>query len=147
MSRDVQSIEATGVTALLGRLVQNLGNLVADHLALARIEIGEDIRTFAARLGTVALFVPLVLAGCALLLGALAVFLSPWLTLAGALLVVGGASFAAGGVGLKVAIGRLRVPDKVDEIVAGVKAEALASVTSTLTAIERRADAVEAIGR
>ena len=134
----------SGTTALLARLVQGVGKLVSDHLALARLEIGEDLDTIAARLGTIVVFLLPVLAGYALLCGALAVFVGRWLTLAGALLAVGGVNLVVGAIGLRVASARLRLPEKVDEIVGDVQAQALASVGSTLIAIDRRAQ--EAVG-
>jgi len=138
MSRVSQSIDNDGIATLLARLVQGVGNLVTNHLALARIEIGDDVHAIGARLGTMALFLPLVLVGYGLVCGALAVFLGRWLTLAGALLAVGGANLVAGGIGLKVASAHLMRPGKVEALVDGVKAQALASVRSTESSIDRQ---------
>jgi hypothetical protein len=132
---------------MAARLVLSIGKLVADHLALARLEIGEDARRIGGQLATVALFIPFVFAGYALLSGALAAVLARWLTPAGALLLVGGVNLLAGGIGLRSAIAGLRLPEKVEEIADGMKAQALTSVVGTIDSIDRSLETTDGAGR
>jgi uncharacterized membrane protein YqjE len=99
MSREVE-VQAPGVTDLVGRLVDGLGQLLAQHVALARLELGEEARGLSRALGTVALFIPLLVVGYAMLCFGLAFALARWLTVPGAVLLVGAANLLLGGVGL-----------------------------------------------
>jgi hypothetical protein len=99
MARDVPAPTA-GVTDLVGRLVDGLGELLSQHLALARLEFGEETRGLGRAIGTVALFVPLLVVGYAMLCFGLAFALAHWLSLPGAVLLVGAVNLVLGGVGL-----------------------------------------------
>jgi len=97
--------EAPGVTDLVGRLVDSLGQLIAQHVALARLELSEEARSMGRALGTLALFIPLLVVGYALLCLALALALGHFLPLAWAVCAVGGANLLAGALGL-LSVGR-----------------------------------------
>jgi uncharacterized membrane protein YqjE len=92
--------QAPGVTDLVGRLVDGLGQLLAQHVALARLELGEEARGLSRALGTLALFTPLLVVGYAMLCFGLAFALARWLSVPGAVLLVGAANLLVGGVGL-----------------------------------------------
>jgi uncharacterized membrane protein YqjE len=92
--------QTAGVTDLVARLVEGFGQLLSQHVALARIEIGEEARTIGISLGKLALFGVFLLLGYAMLCFALAFALAPWLSMAGAVAAVGGLNLVAGGVGL-----------------------------------------------
>ncbi len=102
--------ETPGVSDLVGRLVDGLGELLAQHVALARVEVGEEVQSVARVAGTVALVTPLLVVGYALLCLALAFALSPLVGLAVALALVGAANLLAGGIGLWAVRNTLRRP-------------------------------------
>jgi len=91
-----------GITALVGRMADGFSRLVTQHIALARLELAED------GLARIATFVPFLLTGYALVCAALAVLLSRWLGLAGALAAVGIANLVGGGLGVAAALRRMR---------------------------------------
>jgi uncharacterized membrane protein YqjE len=99
-----------GVTDLVARLVDGLGLLIAQHVALARIELGEEARSVSRTLGTLALFTPLVVVGYAMLCFGVAFAISPLLSVPGAVLLVGGVNLVAGGFGLWRVIQVLKRP-------------------------------------
>jgi hypothetical protein len=99
MKKDEQE-QPAGVTDLVARLVDGLGQLIAQHVALARIELGEEARLLSRALGTLAFFIPLLVVGYAMLCFGLAFALAPMLSLPGAVLLVGAANLVVGGVGL-----------------------------------------------
>ena len=94
----------------MGRLVDGLGELLAQHVALARVEVGEEVQSVARVAGTVALVTPLLAVGYAMLCLALAFALSPLVGLASALALVGAANLLAGGIGLWAVRHTLRRP-------------------------------------
>jgi len=102
--------EAPGVTDLVARLVDGLGELLAQHVALARLELGDEVQAVSRVLGTVALVTPLLAVGYALLCLALALALSPWLSLPGGVALVGAANLLGGGLGLWAVRRTLRRP-------------------------------------
>jgi len=110
MVRRGKENERPGVTDLVSRLVDGLGQLLAQHIALARIELGEEARSVARALGAMALFLPLLLVGYAMLCFGLAFALSPLFGVPGAVALVGGVNLLAGGAGLWRAGTALRRP-------------------------------------
>jgi uncharacterized membrane protein YqjE len=92
--------ERPGMTELVARLVDGIGQLLAQHVALARIELSEEARSVGRAVGTMALFVPLLIVGYAMLCFGVAFALSPFLSVPGAVLLVGLANVLAGGVAL-----------------------------------------------
>ena len=100
MSRRRDKGERPGMTELVARLVDGIGQLLAQHVALARIELSEEAHSVGRALGTMALFVPLLVVGYAMLCFGLAFALSGLLSVPLAVLLVGLANFVAGGVAL-----------------------------------------------
>jgi uncharacterized membrane protein YqjE len=99
MKKDEEQ-QPPGVTDLVAKLVDGLGLLIAQHVALARIELGEEARSVSRALGTLALFTPLLVVGYAMLCFGVAFALGPALSMPGAVLLVGAINLLVGGVGL-----------------------------------------------
>jgi hypothetical protein len=93
------------LTTLVRRAVEDLGRLVADHLKLARLELGAEARQVGTRVGLVAVAASLFGVGYLCAAVALSLFLARWLGAAGAFGAVGGGHALAGVVSL-VVIGR-----------------------------------------
>ncbi len=96
--------EGRSIADLLGSIVDGMARLVSEHLALARLELASDAR----QVGRLVLFAVLVLVGYAFLCSAAALFLTRWLSLPAALLVVGTINVLAGAVGIQRAVVRMR---------------------------------------
>ena len=92
--------EAPGVSDLMARLVDGVGELLAQHVALARLEVGDELHSVARVLGTLAVVTPAVVVGYAMLCLALAFTLVPLLSLPGAVALVGAANLVGGGLAL-----------------------------------------------
>lgn len=99
-----------GIADLVARLVDGLGQLITQHVELARVELGEELGSVSRTLGTMALFTPLVVVGYAMLCFGVAFALAPFLSMPGAVLLVGGANLVAGGIGLWRVIQVLKRP-------------------------------------
>jgi uncharacterized membrane protein YqjE len=100
--------DRAGLAATVGRMADGFSKLVTQHIALAKMELAEDAKALGGELGRMAVFVPFILTGYALLCGALAVLLGTWIGMAGGLAVVGAANVLGGGVGIWRAVNRLR---------------------------------------
>lgn len=104
---------------LLVQLVGELGHLVAQHIALAKVELGASARRAGIGVAQVAACAPLVLVGYAFLNAALALALARWLPLAGAVALVGLLNVVVGTLGVVLAARAFRRPvlnDSVSEI-------------------------------
>lgn len=104
---------------LLAQLVGELGHLVAQHIALAKVELGASARRTGIGVAQVAACAPLVLVGYAFLNAALALALGRWLPLAAAVALVGLFNVAVGTLGVVLAARAFRRPmldDSVSEI-------------------------------
>jgi hypothetical protein len=104
-----------GIAATLTQLADGIQKLITQHLTLARLEISQDARALGKVLARMAVFVPFVLVGYALLCGALAVLLSRAIPLDAALAVVGGVNAVAGAIGLYFAAQTLKGQELMDE--------------------------------
>lgn len=81
-------------------LVDAFGELVSQHVRLARMELAEDARFVGMRVGLIAALAPLVLVGYGFLCVALALWLREVMHPAVAFLIVGLLNLAIGGVGI-----------------------------------------------
>jgi uncharacterized membrane protein YqjE len=99
---------AGGIAASLTQLADGLGKLITQHLKLVRIELEEDARVVGSQLARIAVFVPFVIVGYALLCVALAVGLTAFMPLWGSLAAVGGVNLVGGGIGIYVATQAIR---------------------------------------
>lgn len=97
-----------GIGHAFGQVADGLGRLVSEHLALAKLELAHDAQELGGELGKMLVFTPMVIVGYAFLCSALAMALMRWMEVPAALLIVGGANFALGSLGLYGAIKRIR---------------------------------------
>ncbi|HEY1333229.1 MAG TPA: phage holin family protein [Myxococcaceae bacterium] len=104
-------------TELLVQLVGDLGNLVSQHIALAKLELGETASRIGLGVGQIAACAPLVLVGYAFLNAALALWLGRWLSLPGAVGLVGLLNVVGGTVGIVLAARSFRRPPLDDSVV------------------------------
>jgi len=104
-----------GLVALLKEAADGFGCLMAAHVKLARVELLADVKSFGRRLTILAAIIPFAFLGYASLCMGLAVVLSPWLGIAGALFLVGGLH-VVGATGALLLVGRrLRNTDLMSE--------------------------------
>jgi uncharacterized membrane protein YqjE len=99
-----------GTTELLAQLVGELGHLVSQHIALAKLELGEKARKTGLGVAQIAACAPLVLVGYAFLNAALALALERWMSLAAAVALVGLLNVAGGALGIVLAARSFRRP-------------------------------------
>ena len=129
-----------GTAALLVQLAHELGNLVNQHIALAKLELGQTAKRTGLGVAKIAAFAPLVLDGYGVLNAALALLLRRWLGPAGAVALVGLLNVVVGLVGVGLAARSLRRPvldDSVNELERTVQTLA-PSHTNGHAALERR---------
>jgi uncharacterized membrane protein YqjE len=130
-----------GTAELLVQLAGELGNLVSQHVALAKLELGETARRTGLGVAQIAAFAPLVLVGYAFLNAAAALALSRWLPLAAAVALVGLLNVVVGLVGVALAARSFRRPaldDSVRELERTVHALAPARPSNGHSALEHR---------
>jgi uncharacterized membrane protein YqjE len=120
----------------LHRLLDGLQALIREHLALARVELKQDLRTMGRDLATGAAGVPPLAAGFLLLMFAIASLLAIWLPAWAAFGIVALVNLAAGGAitwsgSRRVAHDRIQLPCTAEELrrdrewMAALKQEAL----------------------
>jgi len=130
-----------GATHLLMQLAGDLGHLVSQHVALAKLELGESARRVGVGVAQVAAFAPLVLVGYAFLNAALALALERWMPLAGAVALVGGLNVVGGVAGVLTAARAFRRPVLDDSVVELERtAQALTPARASRPALESRHD-------
>ncbi|HZJ54392.1 MAG TPA: phage holin family protein [Myxococcaceae bacterium] len=130
-----------GTAELLVQLAGELGNLVSQHVALAKLELGETARRTGLGVAQIAAFAPLVLVGYAFLNAAAALALSRWLPLAAAVALVGLLNVVVGLVGVALAARSFRRPaldDSVTELERTVHALAPSRPSNGHSALEQR---------
>jgi len=130
-----------GAADLLVQLASDLGHLVAQHVALAKLELGESARRAGIGVAQIAACAPLVLVGYAFLNAALALALARWLSLAGSVALVGALNVAGGVIGVVTAARAFRRPVLDDSVVELERtARALTAARSNRPALEPRHD-------
>jgi len=93
-------------------LVDGLGELMAQHIRVAKLELKDDARFVGVRVGVIAALAPLILVGYGFLCAAAAMALARVVAGDLALLLVGVFNLLVGGVGIAVAarqLGRRKV--------------------------------------
>lgn len=105
------------ILALIKETADGFGRLLADHIKLARLELVADVKNYGRQVTLIALIVPIIFIGYAILCVGLAAALSPWLGRAGGLFLVGGAHIVIGAIAIMVAIRRLRRAQPLSETV------------------------------
>ncbi|HEY1904769.1 MAG TPA: phage holin family protein [Myxococcaceae bacterium] len=129
-----------GTAELLAQLAHELGNLVSQHIALAKLELGQTAKRTGLGVAQIAAFAPLILVGYGFLNGALALLLGRWLPLAAAVALVGLLNAVVGLLGVALAARSFRRPvldDSVVELERTVQTLA-PSHTNGHAALERR---------
>lgn len=116
------------LSELLARIADGLGTLVSEHVALARLELTEEAKTWGGAIAKVAIFLPFVLFGYGFLCAALAAALAPRLGIGWALFAVGAGNAALGGIGVFVALARVRQREGLEGTMAELKQSASALV-------------------
>lgn len=115
-----------GLAASFAQLADGLGTLVSQHLQLARVELADDARVIGSLLARIALFVPFVVVGYALLNAAAAVALARWIPGELALLALGAVNLLGGGLGLYRAARQLRSRPILDRSLGELRSSAAA---------------------
>ena len=135
MSRQAGQDEPEGVVGLLRETADGLGQLIADHIKLARLELAADARSYGQGVAT------LVIAGFVLALGYAFAWLAIGLAVArlcGAPIAFGGVAvlhLIVGGVAVSAAVKRMKRP----ALMRGSAAEAGRSVSALTQSLEGRA--------
>ncbi len=130
-----------GAADLLVQLAGDLGHLVAQHVALAKLELGASARRAGIGVAQIAACAPMVLVGYAFLNAALALALARWIPLAGAVAVVGGLNVVGGVLGVVLAARSFRRPVLDDSVLELERtAQALAAARASRPALEPRHD-------
>jgi Putative Actinobacterial Holin-X, holin superfamily III len=111
------SEDRAGAGELFIQLAGELGHLLAQHVALARLELGETARGAGKGVAQIAACAPLVLVGYAFLNAALALVLTRWIPLPGAVALVGLLNVACGVLGVVTAARSFRRPLLDDSVV------------------------------
>lgn len=108
MAPQVVDMKDRGISAQLGNLADGFSRLVVQHIALAKTELAEDAKALGKNAGMVAAFIPFVLIGYVFLMVALAAVLARWTGWAGGFAIVGGTHLLLGGIGIAVAVSKLK---------------------------------------
>jgi hypothetical protein len=123
--------EAAAVRRLLAEAVASLGELVADHIRLARAELATDLRIYATATGAVVVAALLLTVGYVLAAVAAALALARFTGMPAAFGVVAGFHLLVGGICVGTASGRVRrtkvLRETVSEARRSVRALALPS--------------------
>lgn len=88
--------------------VDALSDLVARHIELARVELKEDAQVLGTQVAKIAAFMPLLVVGYGLFCLAAALFLRRYLPIDAAFFVVAATNFAVGGIGILLALRKLK---------------------------------------
>jgi len=96
------------ILALIKETADGFGHLLADHIKLARLELVADVKSYGRQVALIALIVPVLFMGYAIVCLGLAALLAPLVGHAGGLFLVGGAHIVIGAVAIMVAVSRLR---------------------------------------
>jgi hypothetical protein len=120
MFRDNRKDESDGIVTLLRDTLDGFGCLMSDHLKLARLELLADVKSLGRRLAMLIAVVSLALLGYAIACMGIAVGLSRWIGLSGALILVGGVHLVGAASALWAVLHVLRnkafFPETADEM-------------------------------
>jgi hypothetical protein len=111
MHRDNREEDSEGIVTLLKETADGFGRLISDHLKLTRLELVADVKAQGRRVATLAVAIPLLFLGYAIVCLGLAVVLSQRLGLGCALLLVGGVHLVGGAAASFIVVRRLRDMD------------------------------------
>ena len=105
------------ILTLIKETADGFGHLLADHIKLARLELVADVKNYGRQVGLIALIVPILFIGYAILCVGVATALAPWLGRAGGFFLVGGAHVVIGAGAIMMAVRRLRRAQPMSESV------------------------------
>jgi hypothetical protein len=97
-----------GIIALARETADALGRLTVQHLRLARLEMRADMRAMGLQAGLIAVLAALAVVGYALAMAGLALVITSGWRSGLAFLVIGGGHVLAAGIGILIAVERLR---------------------------------------
>jgi hypothetical protein len=97
-----------GIIALARETADAIGRLTVQHLRLARLEMRADIRAMGVQAGLIAVLAALAVVGYALAMAGLALVITSGWRAGLAFLLIGGGHVSAAGVGIFIAVARLR---------------------------------------
>jgi hypothetical protein len=106
--RDSEREKVDGVIGLARETADALGRLTVQHLRLARLEIKADLRAMGLQAAIIAVLFVLGIVGYGLTMVGLAVFIGGGKAVGIPLLLIGSIHVAAAGIGILVALIRLR---------------------------------------
>src|SRR4051794_7682431 len=99
--------EQRGMAELLTNLADGVGRLVTQHIALAKLELGEDLKNVGTGAGKVVAFVPFLLVGSLFLCAGLVALMGPRVGYFPACALVAAANLATGAIGILLALRRM----------------------------------------
>jgi uncharacterized membrane protein YqjE len=103
------------VPALLGNIVDGFGRLVSEHVALAKLELAKDATGLARQLGKLAIVLPFIAVGYALICAAVVALMVPWMSLPAALALIGAVNLGIGSATAYGAWKRLKRPPVMED--------------------------------
>jgi uncharacterized membrane protein YqjE len=129
------------ILALIKETADGFGHLLADHIKLARLELVADVKSYGRQVALIALIVPILFIGYAIVCLGLAALLAPLVGHAGGLFLVGGAHIVIGAVAIMMAVSRLRraqpMSESVDEMTRSMETFAPARAGNGASAASR----------
>lgn len=100
--------DGEGIVSLIKETADGFGQLIADHIKLARLELLVELKTHGRQVAAIALIIPLIFLGYGMVCVAVSLVLSKSIGLPAGLFVVGGVHAAAGVVGAAIAASKLK---------------------------------------
>jgi len=96
------------ISSLVVKLADGLGKLVTEHLELAKVELVADAKELGLLVARLAVVVPFLLVGYALLCAGIALALSTWIPLYAVLLILAVFNLLGGGLGLYTVVRKVQ---------------------------------------
>ena len=103
------------ISSLVVKLADGLGKLVTEHLELAKVELVADAKELGLLVARLAVVVPFLLVGYALLCAGIALALSTWIPLYAVLLILAVFNLLGGGLGLYTVVRKVQKKNVMDE--------------------------------
>ena len=112
--------DGDGIISLVRETADGLGHLISDHIKLARLELVSDAKSYGRQSALLLVMGALLILGYALAAVGLALVLSQWWGAITGFFAVAGLHVVVGGIGLAVAISRMRRTHLMDETLSEV---------------------------
>jgi len=101
------TIQTTQLTVLVKETVDGLGDLMAEHVRLSKLELLENLKVMIRQMARAAVVIGFAFVGYLFLCAGVVTVLGPTLGLAGAAFLVGGLHLVGGAIGLVLAMAKL----------------------------------------